>query len=90
MQLRIHVECTFGMLVQCWGILQTALSSQFSLSNIVALVTALAKLHNYCIQSSVDGIGDETLVYLNSNEGKIFTNENWFVAVTRSKKLYLS
>ncbi len=52
-------------------------------------MTTLAKLHNYCIQSDVDGIVNKTLVCLNSNEGKIFTNENGFVAVTRSKNNYI-
>ncbi len=88
MQLCIHVECAFGMLVQCWGILQRALSSQLSLSKIVALVTALAKLHNYCIQSRMDSIDDDTLIYLKSDEDKIFRNENGYVAVNKSKNNY--
>ncbi len=51
-------------------------------SKISALVTALAKLHKFCIVQSCtkDGI-DDTLVYLRSDEDNIFTNEDGFVAV---------
>jgi hypothetical protein len=51
-QLRIRVECCFGMLVQRWGILRTALSHTISLARIVALVNTLARLHNYCIDEA--------------------------------------
>lgn len=51
-QLRIRVECCFGMLVQRWGILRTALSHTIPLTRIVALVNALARLHNYCIDET--------------------------------------
>ncbi len=76
------------MLVQCWGILRRALSSRLSLSKIVALVTALVKLHNYCIQSRTDSIDDDTLIYLKSDEDKIFRNGNGYVAVNKSKNNY--
>ncbi len=59
------------------------------LSKIIALVTALAKLHNYCIdQSSIVDSINEMLVYLKSDENNIFTNEEGFVAVNRSRKYY--
>jgi hypothetical protein len=48
-QLRIRVECAFGMLVGCWGILRSAIPKNISLTRIIALVHALAKLHNFCI-----------------------------------------
>ena len=51
-QLRIRVECGFGMLVQHWVILQTALSHSIPLTRIVALVNTLARLHNYCIDEA--------------------------------------
>ena len=41
-QLRIRVECCFGILVQHWGILQTALHHSISISRIVGLVNCLA------------------------------------------------
>ena len=54
-QLRIRVECAFGMLVQRWGILRTAMPRNIRIQKITALVTALAKLHNFCI-SEADGV----------------------------------
>ena len=51
-QLCIWVESCFGMLVQRWGILRTALSHSIPLTCIVALVNSLARLHNYCIDET--------------------------------------
>jgi hypothetical protein len=51
-QLRIRVECCFGMLVQRWGILRTALHASISIPRIVALVNCLARLHNFCISET--------------------------------------
>lgn len=48
-QLRIRVECAFGMLVQRWRILQSALPRGVTIQKSIALVNALAKLHNFCI-----------------------------------------
>ena len=46
-QLRIRVECCFGMLVQRWGRLRMALHHSLTISRIVALVNCLARLHNF-------------------------------------------
>ena len=48
-QLRIRIECAFGMLTHRWGILRSAIPMGVSIKKTVALVLALAKLHNYCI-----------------------------------------
>ena len=48
-QLRIRVECAFGMLTQRWSILRAPLPVGISISKCVSLVNALAKLHNFCI-----------------------------------------
>jgi hypothetical protein len=48
-QLCIRVECAFGMLVGCWGILRSAIPQNIYLTRTIALVQALAKLHNFCI-----------------------------------------
>jgi hypothetical protein len=37
------------MLVGCWGILRSAIPQNISLTRTIALVHALAKLHNFCI-----------------------------------------
>jgi hypothetical protein len=51
-QLRIRVECAFGMLVHRWAILQTAMPTGISIQRTIALVNALAKLHNFCIEQN--------------------------------------
>jgi hypothetical protein len=51
-QLRIRVECCFGMLVQRWGRLRMALHHSISLALIVGLVNCLARLHNFCISEA--------------------------------------
>ena len=48
-QLRIRVECAFGMFVQRWGVLRSAIPKGVTLRKTTAMVLALAKLHNYCI-----------------------------------------
>ena len=52
-QVRIRIECAFGMLTHRWEILRKALPMGISLKRSVALVVALAKLHNFCIDETV-------------------------------------
>ncbi|KAL3786233.1 hypothetical protein HJC23_002484 [Cyclotella cryptica] len=49
-QLRIRIECAFGMLVQRWGILRMAMPIGITVKKTIALVNCLAKLHNFCIE----------------------------------------
>jgi hypothetical protein len=56
-QLRIRIECTFGMLTHRWAILQSAIPMNVTVHKTVALILALAKLHNYCIDAD-DGNSD--------------------------------
>ena len=51
-QLRIRIECAFGILVQRWGILRMAMPKGLSIPKIIALVNAVAKLHNFCIDEN--------------------------------------
>eukprot|EP00804_Cyclotella_cryptica_P006356 CCRYP_010184-RB/>CCRYP_010184-RB protein AED:0.20 eAED:0.20 QI:0/0/0/1/0/0/3/0/563 len=51
-QLRIRVECAFGMLVQRWGILCSAFPQNMRTRKVIAMVIALTKLHNFCIDES--------------------------------------
>jgi len=51
-QLRIRVECAFGMLAQRWGILRSAFPRNIRTRKVIATVIALAKLHNFCIDES--------------------------------------
>ena len=48
-QVRIRIECAFGILTHRWAILRKALPQNMSISKSVSLVLALAKLHNFCI-----------------------------------------
>jgi DDE superfamily endonuclease len=48
-QVRIQIECAFGMFTHRWAILRSAIPMRVSLKKTVALVIALAKLHNFCI-----------------------------------------
>jgi len=56
-QLRIRVECAFGMLVGRWGILRAAIPQNISISRTISLVHALAKLHNFCINETLEPEG---------------------------------
>jgi hypothetical protein len=55
-QLWIKVECTFGMLVHRWGILQKPMSSKFTISKVTVITMCLCKLHNFCIDQCLGGI----------------------------------
>eukprot|EP00977_Amphora_coffeiformis_P003887 scaffold770_cov76-Amphora_coffeaeformis.AAC.2 len=48
-QLRIRVECTFGMLTERWAILRSAIPRNLSVHKTIGLVCTLARLHNFCI-----------------------------------------
>ena len=48
-QLRIQIECTFGMLTHRWEISRSAMPMNVTLHKTVALVLAIETLHNYCI-----------------------------------------
>jgi hypothetical protein len=48
-QLRIVIECAFGMLVHRWGILRKAMPNNISIARTGQLVISLCKLHNFCI-----------------------------------------
>ena len=58
-QVRIKVECAFGMLVHRWAILRRAIACKIGLTKTTALVMGLCRLHNFCIDhcSSVAATG---------------------------------
>jgi hypothetical protein len=53
-QLRINIECAFGMLVGRWGILRKALPKAMGLRKIAALTVCLCRLHNFCLVANRD------------------------------------
>ena len=57
-QLRINIECAFGILVHRWGILRRPLSC--NVKKVGALTMALMRLHNYCINSGCGAVHSST------------------------------
>jgi len=53
-QLRINIECAFGMLVHRWRILRRPLDANMGIKKITALTHCLCKLHNYCIDRRLE------------------------------------
>ena len=53
-QLRINIECAFGMLVHRFGMLRKPFPVNVSIPKTNSAVLALCKLHNYCIDRNVD------------------------------------
>jgi hypothetical protein len=49
--LQIRIECAFGMLTHRWVILRSAIQMNVAVHKTVALVLALTKRHNYCIDA---------------------------------------
>lgn len=50
--LRINIECAFGMLVHCWGMLRKAIPMNITVQKTTSLLMCLCKLHNYCLAQS--------------------------------------
>ena len=69
-------------MVQQWGILQMAMPRRLSIGRIIALVNALAKLHNFCIEE-VEG-GKLLLLQLNIDTNNIMNHEDGFVPMEAS------
>lgn len=59
-QVRIKIECAFGMLTQRFGILWKPFSANFGISKTTAAVVALCKLHNFCINQSLNEMENES------------------------------
>jgi len=59
-QLRINIECAFGMLVHRWGVLRKPIPVNMSIDKTTHLVLALCKLHNFCIDERDSSISSPT------------------------------
>jgi hypothetical protein len=51
-QLRINIECAFGRFVHRWSILRAPMPMNITVPKTMAIIIAMAKLHNYCIHKS--------------------------------------
>lgn len=60
-QVRINIECTFGILVHRWGCLRKPMPMNLKVRKISALVVALCMLHNFCIDVSTQANDDRTV-----------------------------
>ena len=52
-QVRINIECAFGMLINRWTILRRPLPTQMGIGKITALTMCLCKLHNFLIDERI-------------------------------------
>ena len=50
-QVRINIECVFGVLTTIWRLLKFPVSAQISINRINALISCLCKIHNFCIDN---------------------------------------
>jgi hypothetical protein len=85
-QIRINIECAFGVFVKRWGILRTALRSNMGVRKINMMVVALAKLHNFCIDEKDLDVPDATArdsLYIETNHSGYIDNGNVEEEVTR-------
>jgi DDE superfamily endonuclease len=66
-QLRIQIECAFGMLVHRWSILRKPLPNAMGPARQVALVMALCKLHNFCLDTHCELLEVPSFVPVNGS-----------------------
>mmetsp|Transcript_13665 Transcript_13665/g.16605 ORF Transcript_13665/g.16605 Transcript_13665/m.16605 type:complete len:247 (-) Transcript_13665:132-872(-) len=50
-QLRINIECAFGILVSRWGFLKKKAPKKYSIAKIISTVSCLCSLHNFLIDN---------------------------------------
>ena len=58
-RLRINIECSFGILVQRWGILRCAAPRGFSINKVCKMVQCLCSLHNFLIDEYYEKVVPE-------------------------------
>jgi hypothetical protein len=81
-QLRIRIECAFGMLTERWGILRSAMPKNHQIRKTISLVNALAKLHNFCIETQERSAGD-----LHPRDyASLITNADGYVTLTSTEE----
>ena len=51
-QLRINIECAFGVLMNCWCLLKSPLSAKIPINRINTLISCPCKIHNFCIDNA--------------------------------------
>ena len=63
-QIRINIECAFGILVSRWGVLRKAIPMNIGIKKVCSLVRCLCILHNFCINENIE----DSEIDISSNE----------------------
>ena len=50
-QVRINIECAFGVLTNRWRLLKPPLSANIPINHMNALLSCLCEIHNFCIDN---------------------------------------
>ena len=76
------------MMVQRWGILQMAMPKGLGIVRIIALVNALAKLHNFCIGADDSNSRESAalLQQLSVDTHRIMNSKDGFVPMEASRE----
>ena len=86
-QLRIWVECVFGMLAARWGILRTAMHSKYMVTKIIGLVFAHARLHNFCLDEGGRRPGEAPMAtdpLLNIDQEHMLNDDDGYIEMKHS------
>jgi DDE superfamily endonuclease len=70
-QIRINIECAFGILCHRFSILRKPIATRISIARTTALVMALCKLHNFCIDHS--NVHVDVMMMINAVDEKKMT-----------------
>jgi hypothetical protein len=64
-QLRVRIECAFGMLVRRFGLLRRQMHPRIPIYKVTAMVMAMCRIHNFCInerESSLVELSDKKVI----------------------------
>ena len=75
-QIRINIECAFGMLVNRWAVLRSLIPLNISICKTTSLVRALCCLHNYLIDEKPPISGVRDRLHILSRGGMVINEGN--------------
>ena len=75
-QIRINIECAFGMLVNRWAVLRSPIPLNISICKTTSLVRALCCLHNYLIDEKPPISGVRDRLHILSRGGMVINQGN--------------
>ena len=81
-QLRINIECAFGILVHRWGVLRKPIPVNVSINKTTRLVRALCILHNFCINERESVVPSPS-----QRDTANITTESGITSTTRNSRL---